>query len=210
MPEAVNIINLVELFQKTFGNKPYVIGDTNAANENGETYNLDIQNLDEQFTAQGSLLTEKVLGIDILLPVRFLDGPKLVMHLPYSVIRISQKITRIKTALPERIGTVKELYNAEDFDISVKGFLINPDRQFPESELQQFKTLVQSKNALRIDNAITNIFLTDATLQEDEQRRVVIDDWDLPEVEGGRKHVKPFTLKLSSDFVFTLELEDEP
>lgn len=209
-PTAANIIDLGELYRKTFGNKPYVVTEAPQVNENGQPYNIAAQQAaEQQFTAQGSLIAEKVLGVDVWLPVRFYDGPQLVMHMPYSVVRISQRINRIKTALPERIGTVKEQYTVDDFDISIRGFLINSSRQFPETELLQFKTLIEYKDALRLDCALTNIFLTNAALQEDEQRRVVIDDWELPEVEGGRKHVRPFSLKLSSDAVFTLELESE-
>ena len=58
-----------------------------------------------------------------------------------------------------------------------------------------------------LDNALTNIFLTDKSLQLDEQRRVVIEGIELPDVQGGRERVRPFTMQLESDSVFTLELD---
>jgi hypothetical protein len=36
--------------------------------------------------------------------------------------------------------------------------------------------------------------------------KVVMESFELPEVEGGRKHVRPFNIQLESDSVFTLEV----
>jgi|ERR1035437_6721412 hypothetical protein len=212
IPLPGQIIDLAELFKNTFGTKPYVI------NKSGEVSGLDgtfvINSTDglpalTETTPKGSLIAERYLGIEIFLPIRFFDSNasgSLLMYLPYCVLSISGKKTIIKTPLPERVGTVKEQYNIDDYNIVIKGFLISQDRKFPEQEMEDLKKLYEAQQAVTIDNAITNIFLTNPVLDRDEQRRVVIESLEFPEVQGGRKNVRPFVMELESDTVFTLEL----
>lgn len=201
------ILNLGELFQKQFGSKPYLIGNTDTVDKtSGYAFN-GMKSL-PSITNSGSLLREKYLGIDIFLPIRFFDetGTNELMYLPYSVLRISGKNSVVSTPMIDRKGAVHELTSSDDYSIDIKGFLIGSDRSFPEDELYKLKALKDRSTALVIDNAITNIFLTDPELSRDEQRRVVFMDFDLPEVQGGREHVRPFSIKLLSDTVFDLEL----
>lgn len=203
------IFDLVKLYERTFGNKPYhVPAEERTSEQIGELFNIPSSTKGGQYTPKGSLLKETVNGVEIWLPVRFYDGPALLMHLPYSVVKISTKKTIIETPLAERKGTVKEQFSFEDYSISIKGFLIDENREFPESQLEQLKQLYNKSQAVTLDNALTNIFLTDPDLRQDEQRRVVIYDLDIAEVTGGRLHVRPFSMNLKSDSVFTLELED--
>jgi hypothetical protein len=208
----VNIIDIAKLFEKTLGNKPYVINKNGElSTDPGQAYQISqAKAADQLFTSRGSLLKETLKGIPVFLPVRFSDPGGLLMHLPYCVVRISGKKTVTRTALPERQGTVKELYNIDDYSISIKGFIIGQNRQFPEAELLQFKRVFEGRHSIQIDNALTNIFLDGSgqDLKQDEQRRVAILEFDLPEVQGGRLHVRPFSLSLESDHVFTLEWQD--
>jgi len=204
------IIDVGELFQKQFGGKPYVVpGVSNTTNNTAEPFviNINANKAEKEFTATGSLIREQYKGVEIFLPIRIYEGPNLLMYLPYCVVKISGKNTYVKTPMIERIGSVKELYSTDDYVIGVKGFIIGEDRKFPEKDLQLLKELKEKRTALVLDNALTNIFLTNKSLQLDEQRRVVIEDFDLLEVQGGREHVRPFTMKLESDSIFTLELE---
>jgi hypothetical protein len=204
------IIDLAKLYEKTFGNKPYQVPAlSNEKSEPSDLFNIGQKAQQLQFTAKGSLIKEQLQGIEIMLPVRFYDGSKLLMHLPFTVVKINGKKTIIETPLGERRGTVKEQFNIDDYSISVKGFLIDEDRNFPETQLEQLRSLYETSNAITLDNALTNIFLTDPELKEDEQRRVVIYDFDVAEVQGGRIYVRPFSLTLKSDSIFTLELEEE-
>lgn len=202
------IIDIAELFQKSFGKKPYVIGTlTNSPGENPFRVAEGATRSEKEFTAKGSLIKEQLRGVDIMLPIRFFDGPELLQFLPYSVIRIGGKKTIIDTPLSERKGTVKEQFNIDDYSIDVKGFLISEDRKFPEAEIEIMRKLYETQKAVTIDNALTNIFLTDPSLRPDEQRRVVVYSFDMPEQQGGRENIRPFTMSLKSDTVFTLELD---
>lgn len=220
---AFIVYDIVKMFETTFGRKPYVVGgikegaaDKNGFNVSGiqETtdkndYKLSsgATNAEKEFTAKGSLVKEQYNGVEIMLPVRFYDGPNLIAYMPYVVLSISGGKTIIRTPLAERMGSVKEQYNEEDYKINIKGFLISADRKFPEAEIDTLRILKETKKAVTIDNALTNIFLTNQTLPPDEQRRVVVTGFELPDVTGGREHVRPFTMSLESDTVFKLELK---
>ena len=147
--------------------------------------------------------------MDIWFPVRFYNaGDNIpIEYLPYSVVRVTGKKNIVKTPVMYRKGTVKEQYNIDDYSISIKGFLIGENGQFPEPDMDSLRDLFELKRSVQIDNAITNIFLNDPGLSRYEQQRVVIESLDFPEVEGGRINVRPFTMQLESDFVFTLELK---
>jgi hypothetical protein len=162
---------------------------------------------DKLVTPGGSLIGEKVLGVDIWLPIKFYDADTELISLPYSVIRLTPKKHVIKIPMVGTKGQAIEQYSIDDYSIVIKGFVINPNRQFPEAELKQLRDLFEIQNSVTIENAITNIFLTDPSVPKTEQRRVVVLEMDFPEVQGGRIHVRPFSMQLISDTVFTLELK---
>jgi hypothetical protein len=166
-------------------------------------------NAEKEFTAKGSLVKEQYNGVEIMLPVRFYDGPNLIAYMPFVVLSISGGKTIIRTPLAERSGTVKEQFNDDDYKIVIKGFLIGQDRKFPEAEIDVLRVLKETKKAVTIDNALTNIFLLYSGLPPEDQKRVVVTGFDMPDVTGGREHVRPFSMTLESDTVFTLELEKE-
>lgn len=85
--------------------------------------------------------------------------------------------------------------------------MIGSNQQFPEADIDNLKDLFELKRAVLLDNALTNIFLSAPGLNPYEQNRVVVESLDFPAVEGGRKNVRPFSMELESDSVFTLELE---
>ncbi len=203
------IIDIGELFKGQFGSKPYVVSSDNPSAPAGDPYkNVPASTKGLPEFINGSTLREQYLGVEIFLPIRIYDegGSKELMYLPYCVIAISGKNTFISTPMIDRKGSVKELYSPDDYKISVKGFLIGADRKFPDAELKALAELKNKTTAVVLDNAITNIFLSDKALKNEEQRRVVVTDFTLPDVQGGREHVRPFTLELESDTVFDLEL----
>ena len=204
------VIDLVELFQKQFGSKPYVIpGVSSTTSDSTTPYNIQAKasKAEIEVTLTGSKIREQYRGVEIFLPIRIFNGSELLMYLPYCVVRINVKKNIVKTPMIERQGSVKEEFNTDDYVINIKGFLIGEDRKFPEKELLLLKKLFDSKGSIILDNALTNIFLTEKGAPVDEQRRVVIESFDLPEVQGGREHVRPFTMQLLSDTIFTLEFE---
>ena len=68
--------------------------------------------------------------------------------LPYPVISISSRKTIIETPLTERRGTVKELVNIQDYEITIKGFLITGANEFPESDVTTLRNIYEQNAAL--------------------------------------------------------------
>lgn len=198
------VYDLAQLYRYQFGGKPYDIGEERKAAEPAP-FVIDGENV-QLSQVSGSALTAEYLGKEIWLPVKFTGLDATIfgvgeLLLPYSVVKISSSKTIVSTPLSERRGTVKEYFSAEDYQISIKGFVIDEDRIWPEKELIVLKQLDDLDTAIQLDNALTNIFL-------DKDTRVVISKLDLPEVEGGRKHVRPFSMTLMSDSIFTLDVAD--
>lgn len=182
--------DLDQLYSRTFGSKPYRVLESQA----------DVSQL------SGSALTADHFGKLIWLPIKFVNLNADIfgateLLLPYCVISMTAKKTIVKTPMVERKGTVKELYSADDYQISIKGFVIDDtQRTFPEKELTILRKLYDLQEAIQLDNALSNIFL-------DKDTRVVIEGLNLPEVEGGKKHIRPFSFSLESDAIFILEIE---
>lgn len=196
--------DIEKAYQQQFGRKPKVPD----AKEIQELNNFKLSgNNPQTLSANGSALTAEYLGQEIWLPIKFYDldvnifgVPELL--LPYATIKISSKKNIVKTPLVERRGTVKEQYSVEDFQISIKGFLIGNNNGypvFPEAELLVLKNLYFLNEAVKLDNAKSNIFL-------DTDTRVVIEGLELPEVESGKKNYCPFSFNIESDSIFTLEI----
>lgn len=203
--------DLENLYLRSFGSKPYHIDKVSDVKDSGTNgFKINTTNTGGYGTDK---LTKDSKGVEIWLPVYLEDLPAEVgdngkLFLPYSVVRISGSSTVVRTPLAERIGSVKEQYNVEDYKISIKGFFIDKDqRLWPEKDLEALKKIHEFRKAFKITNALTDIFLSHSSLPAIEQKRVIITAFDLPEVEGGRNHVRPFSMTLESDCVFTLEVE---
>jgi hypothetical protein len=181
------VYDLENIYRQTFGGKPYRVSESN------------------QDSSQLSDLTTQYQGKEIWLPIRFVELDKEVFGtdsilIPYAVIKLDGKKSFAKTSLPERTGTVKEQYNIEDWSIDINGFLIDErQRIWPDEEIKVLKKLYDTASAFRLENALSNILLGDIT-------RVVIESLTFPEVVGGRRHIRPFSMKLESDSIFELEI----
>jgi len=199
--------DLQKLYERQFGSKP-VVPQESASSE--PTPFVIEGKKPENLSASGSALTANYRGQEMWLPVKLfgLDVQKFgnsELLLPYTVIKMSAKKTIIETPMVERQGSVKEQYSIDDYDISLKGFVIGYDKSgkypvWPEEELLMLKKIFELNESVKLDNALSNIFLG-------SEARVVIKSLDLPETEAGKKHVRPFSMTIVSDSIFTLELE---
>ncbi|RXK57571.1 hypothetical protein ESA94_20445 [Lacibacter luteus] len=201
------VVDIAELYKQRFGKKPVVPEVVYGAETNAYQVTPQLIQAEQEFTQRGSLVKERYRGVEIMLPLRFYDGSELLMYMPYAVISMNNSKTIVETSLPERVGTVKEQWSIGDYEINIKGFLISENRLFPEEEISQLRELYEAQKAVTLDNALSNIFLSNKNLEPSEQRRVVIYRLNIDEVQGGREHVRPFTMQLKSDTVFTLELK---
>lgn len=204
------LFDLQELYKQTFKGRHFNIGEQQSTPDDSPLI-LQGENpfgkTDKIMSSSGkSLIQTNYRDKEIWLPVQFTGlnvgefGASDIM-LPYSVIKISGKKTIIKTPLENRKGAVKELFNTGDYSIGIKGFVIDDEkRAWPEKELNILKRLFELNESFQLENGLTNIFL-------EKDNRVVIQSLEFPEVEGGRKHIRPFNMTLESDSVFILEEE---
>ena len=193
------IYDISLLYQQTFGRRPYRIEEANSIPSSGEISSDKGNLLKMDFEGREIWLPIKFTGLD---PLKFTNGELL---LPYATIKIGGKKTIIKTPMPERGGSVKEFYSIDDYSITIKGFLIDSSKRlWPESEIIKLKNLWIESTAVAIDNAITNLFL--GTPGAADSNRVIIEKIDFPEMEGKRMHIRPFSMTLESDNIFTLDV----
>lgn len=209
-----------ELYRRTFGTRPVVpsASDTPTSTETLPVITAGLA--PGQTTPRGRTLYETYRGTEVWLPVKLfaafrssgsfsavLSLANGSLYLPYTVVRATCKKNIISTPLAERQGTVKELYSIDDWQISVKGFLISPT-SWPEEDIARLNEFFKMAVPLKIENALTDVLLENATRPE-EQCRVVMESLEFLEVEGGKIRAQAFSMKLVSDSVFTLEWEGE-
>lgn len=135
-------------------------------------------------------------GREYYMPV-WLDS----LELPYPVISISERNMFVNTPMTERRGTVKENICSEDVVISVRGLIISKTNDYPEEIVRKLHNLKQKGEALKISNAITDIFLQ--TVDRQGYDKVVIESLRFPEVRGVM-NVRPYEMQLVSDEDFSL------
>jgi len=149
-------------------------------------------------TKKGQVLTlQDKFGRDYYMPVK-LDG----YDLEHPVISIVGKKNIIETSLTERQGTVKELINIADWEITIRGLIIDKYGDFPEDEIQKMVDLFHKNKAVEIECALTDSFLM--RWERKGNNLVVIEEINFPEVKG-IMNVRPYELKLVSDAPFNLE-----
>ncbi len=122
-------------------------------------------------------------------------------NLPYPVVSITSRKTIVETHLTERRGSVKELVNIQDYEIKIRGFIINQANEFPESDVSTLRNIYEQNQALSIQCPITDIFLLRPDRSGSDQ--VVITDLKFPAVSG-IKNVRPYELSMISDAPFNL------
>lgn len=187
-------LSIAEIFEQAFGYKssafepkfkqlPYAVYED-------EPYN-------KRSSANGQpLVSRDNLGREYYMPVGL---GKVELHHP--VIQVTSKKNIVETPLVERQGTVKELISIEDWEISIRGLIIDPNNQYPEDDIKKLVDLFYRNEAVEIENAITDIMLKRA--ERKGNNMVVINELNFPEVRGVM-NVRPYELKLVSDTPFDL------
>ncbi len=168
----------------------------------------------KEFGDYGSLYwDEDQFGREYFLPVKltFPDKDKIARslvigdvqllkewNLPHPVVSLSGKKTIVETPLTERRGTVKELIQIADYDITVRGVLINETQEFPEALMKQMKDVFVIGAPLTLRCAYTDIWLNDVAYQ------VVIESVAFPEVRGVQ-NVFGYELRFVSNGIIDLK-----
>lgn len=207
--------NISDLFEQTFGYKTRAFDPDFSKTEGAVNTNR------KEYGAQGSpYYTIGSLGLEYYMPVTIsypegissltskqatqgaIETGKLKKwDLPFPVISVSSSKTIVETPLTERRGTVKELINIRNYEITIKGFIIGEGNNFPESEVTILRNIYEQNEPLAIQCPLTDIFLLRPDRSGSDQ--VVITELKFPAVTGV-KNVAPYELHLVSDEPFNL------
>ena len=148
-----------------------------------------------------SQLREEIMGREVFLPIRLNGVDGMSITCPCATIRVQGSKNVIRTAVSERIGTVKEMFQVGDYIFTIKGVLIAPTgKAFPDDDIYTLRQLFESTEHVLLRNALSDMFL-------DTTRYVCITDLEFPEVQGKSLKMRPFQLTCESDYINSLIIE---
>jgi len=140
-----------------------------------------------------------MMGREVFCPITIVsNGEK--FKFPYAVASISRSKIIVSTPMTEIGGSVHEVISNDDYQITIKGFLIGQYEQFPDEELINLRRLFDRNEAVRLQSALTDLFLHD-------NDHVILTRLDIPakpKVIG----VRDFELQMVSDNIFTLYVNE--
>ncbi|WP_312398813.1 DUF6046 domain-containing protein [Chryseobacterium sp.] len=192
--------DLAELYKTYFSKTPYHIPDsgfkdneiTVGSGESANKHRGKIRN-NKAGIAFNRVTTK---GQDIWFPAEFrINGnanDPLIIDACTIAVNLSKTIVR--TAVSERKGTVKEMFNIDDYKFTIRGFLIGKGRTVPEDDISKLKTIFETGEPVSLNGGYPELFL-------EKSNRVAITSLEFPEVQGKAYWIRPFTLTCESDFI---------
>ena len=162
-----------------------------------QPYCVNIERLQEETVFSGKFKGD-YNGVEVFLPVT-LRGDGKELHIPCATIRATSRKTIVRPPVAERLGPVKEAYQAGDWEFTIKGVLIAGNGFFPDEEIRDLLRMYKVAGQVELENAMSDLFL-------DDTRLVCLTSLEFPEVEGQNNRHRPFVLSAESDYVATLTL----
>lgn len=179
-------IDILGLFQQYFGYRP--------------AFNFEPAPDRKEYADLGSPYFKRdATGREYYMPIT-LGG----IELPNAMMRISGQKEILKTPLQGQRGTVKELINIDDYQITIRGLIIGEQPEYPEDMVKQLRKLYERNEAIELRCPISDIFLV--TPEREGFDKVVIEAIDFPEVNG-TMNVRPYEIRLISDEEFDLFID---
>lgn len=166
----------------------------------GRPYQVPTATVPLMTTQYGMPISADMLGREVMLPVTLRSGSGGVqISLPCCTIRVQGSKSVVRTPMSERIGTVKELWQVEDWQFTLQGVLIADEgKAMPDEQIVTLIRLFEEQGSIRIENALADLFL-------DTSDRVCMTSLNFPEVQGKNLRHRPFEMTLESDYIESLE-----
>lgn len=166
--------------------------------QKSDDYNFDGEYLEEKrYTDLGTMLRKAdAQGRYYFMPVIFQYKDK-SYEIPNAIISFTGKKTIVETPMVGRKGSVKELINIDDYEISIQATAQSED--FPEAALTELNEIYNINESITLKCALTDLFL-------DQDDRVVIKSIDLSDMEG-KETFQVFNMELITDRSFELILD---
>lgn len=154
-----------------------------------------------------SLLNTPVLGGVEFLPGNWTDyktdgSTEVVEYAGLKVdtcmVFMSQRKNIVKTEVLGRPGSVKEYISRSDYNIQIVGSIVGSSMAYPEQDVQALRSIMESPEAITIDNRLLRIFDVDT---------IAVEGFQVTPREGFN-NLQDFSIRATSDSDFILELED--
>jgi hypothetical protein len=195
---AVFELSISSLYQNAFGTlrgKPFNAGELNKVDIDKAEFEVDFvpTNNSGQFTQiRNQLNAFMPTGEPIFLPCRI--GGLLLPNEP--TISISNRKTIVETPMVGRNGTVKELINLEDYELTIRGIALNHQDtiNYPEDMIKALHQLYRRNESLEIECGLTALL---------NLKYIVLKSFSLPEMQGVQ-HAQAYEFTAVTDTVFTL------
>jgi len=146
----------------------------------------------------GSFERDSVLGSSYFMPIK-INGFQL-WNEPLVSISGQKKIITTAISGSKRRGSVKEIITIEDYEVRIRGFIINdndPD-EYPQREVRQFRELYEINQAVSVDCLLLSLF---------NITQIVLKSFDMPEMEG-YPGMQAYSISAISDEPFEFDLRN--
>lgn len=188
-------INISNLMQSVFGTRGYQVSFQNGPPASGPLFDPSSV---PTIQATPAALQTSLLGTPIYEIITLAaEGKEYTLpNAPLVDILQSKRIE--KTYMAGRDGSVKEFIYEDDFVITIRGIIINPDSADlqPIDEIEELYSFFKFNKSLQVDSALLNalgIF------------NIVVESLELPDVQGAPA-IQPFVLNCLSDIPFEIEV----
>lgn len=192
-----NSFNLIDLYQKVFNIKGVRFAIPTGNTAGGYVAEFDGSALNLPSVSPAKALS--VLGTPIYEQITFRTTEREYTFPDWPLLDISAAKNIIKTAIKGRSGTVKEYINTDDYQITIRGILINYiNDDYPEDLVNDLHDIFKINAELQVTTPVLNLL---------DIHNIVIESLRLPEVEG-YNHIQPFVIQCLSDEPVELIIKD--
>lgn len=188
--------NIPKLFQDQFGVKPVQPFGVNV--ESSLTRQQAVSFLGTPVYEVVQIQPEQYSYYDILKKQKRDDGVIPEYTFPYEILlEVSQTKKITSTEVVGRDGEILEYVGLSNYQISIKGFVINYATQdYPDAQVRALKRILDIPQSMKVSSLFLNRLGID---------RITIKDHNIPMLEG-HLQVQPFTINAVSDAPYELDL----
>lgn len=188
--------NLIELYTKVFGIKGVrfaISSDAQASKRGVVEYNS------LNLPALPKARAYSVLGTPIYEQITLKTSNREYTFPDWPLIDISASKNIVTTAIKGRNGSVKEYINIDDYQVNIRGILINYESDdYPEDLVYDLHETFKLKTEMQVTSPVMNLL---------DIHNLVIKDIKIPEVEG-YNNIQPYLLQCLSDEPIELVIKD--
>lgn len=205
--------NLIELYRSMFGYRAashinlgkyggYAKQDTQREVEKRNDYT----SMAGKFTAATNPNSPKsLMGVPIIMPVtlKYYSGGQLIEieMQEEPIIQIKGSKTIVETKIDGMEGTFKEMYNMNDYQITIQGICITKDpldENYPQEPVRQLREICEAKVPIYVDNDLLCLF---------NVTQLAVYEWDFPTIPG-ENTIQGYELICKSDRQLELEITE--